>query len=258
MDKITKELMKKIEDNEPLETSIPSKRKYKRTMTPTTVVPPPDQEEYIEYLRRVRNESATPPPRSPNPSTPTPQPPQEIVGTSEQLAPIIDIEVPIFPHTVDFEMFFCGVKNTYQTLLDGKSVFKGVKTNPLKVSYSDKLIWSDMTNALATVGSTNTTVLPHVVDKYIADRKGRSITRLQLDEIVRRTAAKESGRKQNAKRILKRKLTNRISAAKAMEEQRDCLNERLRMLYDEEEEELNMAVAKFRRTQSVRSFSNEI
>jgi len=63
------------------------------------------------------------------------------VGTSEQLAPIIDIEVPIFPHTVDFEVFFCGVKNTYQTFPDGKSVFKGVKTNPLKVSYSDKLIW---------------------------------------------------------------------------------------------------------------------
>ena len=64
----------------------------------------------------------------------------------------------------------------------------------------------------------------------LTDRKGRTITRLQLDEIVRRTATKESGRKQNAKRVVKRKLTNRVSAAKALEEQRDCLNERLRML----------------------------
>jgi len=30
--------------------------------------------------------------------------------------------------------------------------------------------------------------------------------------------------------MVKRKLTNRVSAAKALEEQRDCLKERLRML----------------------------
>ena len=56
------------------------------------------------------------------------------------------------------------------------------------------------------------------------------MTRLHIDEVVKRTEAKESGRRQNLKRLAKRKLTTTTSAAKSLEKQRDSLNERLRML----------------------------
>jgi len=64
----------------------------------------------------------------------------------------------------------------------------------------------------------------------LTDKSESSLTRLHIDEVVKRTEAKESGRRQNLKRLAKRKLTTTTSAAKSLEKQRDSLNERLRML----------------------------
>ncbi|XP_063677571.1 uncharacterized protein LOC134813623 isoform X1 [Bolinopsis microptera] len=191
MTRLTRDIVERAEANQPLSTTIPSKRK-----TVTTVIPPP-KEEHAECIRSRLDE------------------------TSDR-----ECETPgVTPSARAWE-----ATPSYATAMTPGHATPGAMT-PVSTARRH----SDMTNALATFGSKNSAVVNDVIRKYITDKSGSSLTRLHIDEVVRRTAAKESSRRQNLKRLAKRKLTRMTSAAKSLKEQRDSLNERLRMLYDEEE-----------------------
>ena len=72
----------------------------------------------------------------------------------------------IFKQSITIHFYMETNKNYY-------NVYCKPQTN-FQINYNFKeltgIFLSDMTNALVTVGSTNTTVLAHVVDKYIAGK----------------------------------------------------------------------------------------